>query len=71
MGMHTRSENLAESLKSAPHGEDNIMRFPVVAEFDVSALQAPEPPLLEKKPLQQPAEPTMQPSAMLASLSLN
>ena len=63
MGMHTRSENLAEALKSAPHGEDNIMRFPVVGEFDESALQTPVPPLLKDKPLQ-PPEPTLQPSAM-------
>ncbi len=29
MGMHTRNDDLAEAIKTAPHTEDNVFRFPV------------------------------------------
>jgi arsenite oxidase small subunit len=49
MGMHTPSQNLAEALKSAPHGEDNIFRFPIVGELEDAVLPAPVPTPIEKK----------------------
>ncbi|MGD0645821.1 MAG: cytochrome b5 domain-containing protein [Candidatus Bathyarchaeia archaeon] len=50
MGMHSRSEDLTEAIKSAPHGEDNVYRYPLVGELVETTLQAPTPTILEKKP---------------------
>ena len=30
MGIHTRNENLAETIKTAPHNEEMLERFPVI-----------------------------------------
>ena len=49
MGMHTRSQNLSEAIKSAPHGEDNIFRYPLVGEIEEPTLQVPIAPTMEKK----------------------
>jgi arsenite oxidase small subunit len=48
MGMHTRSEDLAEAIKKAPHGEDNVYRYPSVGELAEAALNAAIPATLEK-----------------------
>lgn len=55
MGMHTRTDDLAEAIKTAPHGEDNVFRFPLVGELEAPSLQAQIPPIEEK-----PAEPQVQ-----------
>jgi arsenite oxidase small subunit len=61
LGMHTRSQNLTEAIKSAPHGEDNVFRFPLIGELEEAAPQVPVPPVMEKKPVTpqapQPAPP--------------
>ena len=51
MGMHSRSDNLTEAIKKAPHSEDNIYRYPLVGEVGEAVFQAPAPPILEKKPV--------------------
>ena len=43
MGMHTVSDNLTEAIKKAPHGEDNVFRFPLVGELEEVGLYAPTP----------------------------
>ena len=48
MGMHRRSDDLAEAIKKAPHGEDNVYRYPLVGEFAEAALKAAIPAALEK-----------------------
>ncbi|HMK95828.1 MAG TPA: cytochrome b5 domain-containing protein [Candidatus Limnocylindrales bacterium] len=61
MGTHDSSEDLAEAIKTAPHGEDNVYRFPVVGELSEVAPLAPPTPLMEKKPVEpqvQPAQPS-------------
>jgi arsenite oxidase small subunit len=60
MGTHTRKENLVEAIKSAPHSEDNIFRFPVAGEFIEEVLQLPASSPLENTPIQQPTTPTSQ-----------
>jgi arsenite oxidase small subunit len=65
MGIHTRSQNLTEAIKGAPHGEDNILRFPLVGALEEPTLQAPAPPLpTEKKPLSPQAPTPLQPAGM-------
>ena len=54
MGMHSQNENLTEAIKGAPHGEDNVYRFPLVGELAEPTLQAPEAPVVK------PAGPTAQ-----------
>ena len=49
MGMHIQSENLTEAIKKAPHGEDNVYRFPLVGELAEPILQVPTSPAVEKK----------------------
>jgi predicted heme/steroid binding protein len=55
MGIHTRSQNLSEAIKSAPHGDENIHRFPVIGDFHdpPSMAQAAIPE--EKASLQKPS----------------
>jgi arsenite oxidase small subunit len=60
MGIHTRNENLAETIKSAPHGEDMLDRFTVLGALAEMPQQSPEPiATVEKKetevPLEQPS----------------
>ncbi len=56
-GIHTRGENLTESIKAAPHGEENVLRFPLVGEIEETAL----PPLTQPTPLEKRvAEPQAQ-----------
>ncbi len=43
MQIHTRNENLEAALKSAPHGEDNVFRFPLLGELELGTIQAPSP----------------------------
>ena len=57
MGMHTRNDDLAEAIKTAPHGEDNVFRFPLVGELLEAAVQVPTAPAVEQKPV----EPQVQP----------
>jgi arsenite oxidase small subunit len=56
MGMHTRTDDLAEAIKTAPHGEDNVFRFPLVGELSEAPMQAPTAPTMEK-----PVAPHVQP----------
>ena len=48
MGLHTRTENLTESIKTAPHGEDNVFRFPLVGKLVEIPLQEPVLTPIEK-----------------------
>ena len=50
MGMHTQSEDLTEAIKKAPHGEDNVFRYPLVGEFTEAFTQVPPPVTLERIP---------------------
>ena len=50
MGMHNRSRDLTEAIKNAPHGEDNVYRYPLVGELAEPILQVPTAPTVEKKP---------------------
>ncbi len=56
MGMHTRSQNLAEAIKSAPHGEDNVFRYPLLGEIEQAVPLAPVAPQIEKKTIPVPAQ---------------
>ncbi len=57
MGVHTRSENLTETLKNAPHGEETLARYPVVGEFIGELIGPPTPPKpLEKAMVEKPVE---------------
>jgi arsenite oxidase small subunit len=51
MGMHTRTDNLAEAIKTAPHGEDNVFRFPIVGEL-LEAAVPPPPALVREEPVE-------------------
>lgn len=62
MGTHTLDEDLAESIKDAPHGEDNVFRFPQIGELAQAAPSTLAPPPIEKKAsephIQQPVQPS-------------
>ncbi len=62
MGQHTLNDNLTESIKDAPHGEDNVYRFPLVGEFAETAVQAPAPQIAEEKPVEAQVQMPVQPS---------
>lgn len=64
MGQHTRDQNLTEALRAAPHGEDNILRFPFVGELDEPALQVPAALSLEPKPVVPQPKPAVQPQGL-------
>jgi arsenite oxidase small subunit len=49
MGMHNRSQDLTEAIKKAPHGEDNVYRFPFVGELAEPILQGPAVLAVEPK----------------------
>ena len=60
MGMHNRSDDLAKAIKKAPHGEDNVYRFPLIGELAEPIIQAPAAPTVEEKlvtPQAQPVQP--------------
>ena len=64
MGIHTQNENLAETIKGAPHTEETLERFPVIGKFSEQPTPAPTPPpAVEQKPVEAPAE---QPAQSLA-----
>ena len=46
MGTHLRTDDLTEAIKAAPHGEDNVFRYPLVGEFTGAILPAPPQPAL-------------------------
>jgi arsenite oxidase small subunit len=43
MGIHTRNEDLAETIKTAPHGEEMLQRFTVLGTLAEQLPQAPTP----------------------------
>ena len=63
MGMHSPGDNLTEDIKKAPHGEDNVYRYPVVGELAEAAMQAPAPPTFEKIPTAPEAQLSTQPTS--------
>ena len=64
MGMHTLTDDLTEAIKKAPHGEDNVFRFPLVGELEEAVLHALTPPPVETKPVEPQVLPAvLQPSA--------
>jgi arsenite oxidase small subunit len=65
MGIHTRNENLAETIKGAPHPEDILERFPVVGMFGEQPMPAPPlPTTMEKEVAEVSAKQPAQPLAM-------
>jgi arsenite oxidase small subunit len=65
MGMHTRDENLAETIKGAPHGEEMLERFPILGTLVEPTMQTPTlVTTMEKKPIEAPAEQPVQPPAI-------
>jgi predicted heme/steroid binding protein len=48
MGVHTRNENLAETIKNAPHGEEMLERFTVLGTLAELPLQTRPPTETEK-----------------------
>jgi arsenite oxidase small subunit len=63
MGMHTRDENLGETIKGAPHGEDTIARFPMLGEFGAVVPQPPTP-LIVQKPVEKTVAAPLPPQGM-------
>ncbi len=57
MGVHTRTENLAETIKAAPHGENMLERFPVIGRL--SEQQKPASPTVSSSQ-ERPIETTSQ-----------
>ena len=65
MAQHTRNENLAEAIKAAPHGEDNVFRFPLIGELEEQTAQVlPVSPSAEKKTVMPPTPQPVQPASM-------
>ena len=60
MGIHTRNENLAESIKKAPHTQETLERFPIIGTF--SEQTQPTPATTEKT--ETPEKQAVQPLAM-------
>ena len=52
MSIHTRNENLGETIKGAPHSEDLLERFPLIGEIEDQSLKALVSPSIEKKTVQ-------------------
>ncbi len=66
MGVHTRNEDLAETIKSAPHDEQMLNRFPVVGNLAEQLPQKPVPvPVVEKAVVQAPQEQPLKPAPTL------
>jgi arsenite oxidase small subunit len=65
MGIHTRNENLAETIKDAPHTEETLERFPVIGTFGEQTMPAPAPlTAMVKKEAEKPAKQPIQPLSM-------
>ncbi len=65
MGIHTRNENLAETIKGSPHTEETLERFPIVGMFGEQPMPTPPlPTTVEKKPVEVPEEQPVQPLAI-------
>ena len=65
MGMHTQNEDLTESIKDAPHGEDNVFRFPLIGELAEVAPQVPTTPPAEKETVAPQVQAPVQSSPMM------
>jgi arsenite oxidase small subunit len=63
MGTHTRNENLAETIKTAPHNEEMLERFPIVGKYSEQPTP-PSPITTTVKPVEAPAKLPAQPVAM-------
>jgi hypothetical protein len=59
--MHRQNENLTEAIKRAPHGEDNVYRFPLIGELAEPISQVPTAPAVEKKLAEPVAQLSIQP----------
>ena len=65
MGIHTRNENLAETIKNAPHTKETLERFPVVGTYTEQAKPTPAPATeIMTKPAETPEKQPIQPLAM-------
>ncbi len=65
MGIHTRNENLAETIKKAPHTLVTLERFPVVGTFSEQTIPTPAPATpIKTKPAETPEKQPIQPLAM-------
>jgi arsenite oxidase small subunit len=65
MGIHTRNENLAETIKNAPHTKETLERFPVVGTYTEQAMPTPAPATeIMTKPAETPEKQPIQPLAM-------
>ena len=61
MGIHTRDENLSETIKEAPHTKETLERFPVIGTLGEQPKLTPSPPAVEEKPVEVLAEQPAQP----------
>ena len=64
MGIHTRDENLSETIKEAPHTKETLERLPVIGTLGEQPKLTPSPPAVEEKPVEVLAEQPAQPLAM-------
>jgi arsenite oxidase small subunit len=65
MGIHTRNENLAETIKDAPHNKEMLDRFPIIGKLVEQPIQKSASAItIEKKSTKMPAEQPAQPLAM-------
>ncbi len=57
LGVHTYNENLSETIKSAPHGEETLARYPIIGEISEEIVKTLTPSeKVEKGAVEQPSE---------------
>jgi arsenite oxidase small subunit len=65
MGVHTRNEDLVETIKTAPHNEEMLERFPVIGRYaERSTVKPPPTTTLAEKTIKGSAKQPIQPLAM-------
>jgi arsenite oxidase small subunit len=57
MGIHTRNENLAESIKKAPHTQETLERFPIIGTFSEQTKRTPATTAKTEPPEKQATQP--------------
>ncbi|MGA3110529.1 MAG: cytochrome b5 domain-containing protein [Candidatus Bathyarchaeia archaeon] len=66
MSMHNKNDDLTEAIKTAPHSEDNVFRFPYIGELAEPVLQGPtSSPPAEQKPVQPQVQPPIPAQAVM------
>jgi arsenite oxidase small subunit len=65
MGIHTRNENLAETIKDAPHNEETLDRFPIIGTYSEQPMSTRTlATTKEKKSIEAAAKQPIQPLAI-------